>query len=94
MKKTIAALALLAASTQVSAMPRPPGGEQPIFVKTCVQLYKGQDKSLYGGCDASRNNKHSSKKLLENGCLANQVAISFENESPIRACMPPGIVQL
>ena len=94
MKKTIAALALLAASTQVSAMPRPPGGEQPILVRACIELYKGQDKSLYGGCDATHNNERSGKKLMENGCLRNQVSITFVNESPIRACLPPGMVQL
>ena len=94
MKKTIAAMAILAAATQTVAMPRPPGGEQPVFVKACVSLYKAQDGGLIGGCDESSNNKNSKKKILSSGCAAKQVAITFEDVSPIDACMPPGLVQL
>ena len=97
MKKTIAMAALMAASAQSTAIafPRPPGGEQPKYVKVCVTVIKNTDGGLFsGGCDSSANNKLKGVKILSSGCAKGQIALTFENESPIRACMPPGMVQL
>lgn len=93
MKKTIAAIALLA-STTASAMPEPRNPETKIS-EHCLSLYQSKkDGAMYGGCDEKANNERLNRHLLANGCAKGQVALSFEGESTINSCLPPGVAQL
>ncbi len=97
MTKTITSLALLASASSAMAMPMPRPTDAPIPKISTVCLSVGSydaDGALYGYCDETNNNQRLSRPLLSNGCAQNQVKLSFEGESPIRACLPPGIVQL
>ncbi|MES2768723.1 MAG: hypothetical protein V4596_06205 [Bdellovibrionota bacterium] len=91
MKKTIAAIAILA-STQAHAL-APPGPTIP-KQKVCLKSYKLDDKSVQvGSCDSSYNNQSENLPLKENGCAKNQVALTVD-ENTIQACLPAGAVQL
>lgn len=98
MKKTIAAMALIASSNALAiAPPVMPGQPQPKVVKYCLSLSEYETeagKALYAGCDESSNNKYEKRQLLENGCAEGQVALSIQGGAKIRSCMPPGMVQL
>lgn len=97
MTKTIASIALLASASTAMAMPRPlpPGTPRPKISNVCLATHQVEtDGSLYGSCDETNNNQSLGRPLLSNGCAQNQVKLTFEGESPIRACLPPGIVQL
>lgn len=95
MKKTIAALALTASSAAV-AMPMP-ASESKII---CLKTYESNDGSLdAAGCDSSRNNKTLGLPILENGCAADQVALTSVKRGErftieIGSCLPPHAVQL
>lgn len=89
MKKTVAALAVLASATTAFALVRPGVGQpvqQPQQQTVCMSLHQDQDKSLYaGGCDMTARNKMSSVRLKSNGCAEGQVSITVVGVG-IRSC--------
>lgn len=95
MKKTIAALALAASS---AAIARP--GPATEIKTICLKTSEATDGSAYAAsCDSSANNKILRLPLLENGCAADQVALTSVKRGDrfsieIYSCMPPGAVQL
>ena len=95
MKKTIAALALTASSAAV-AMPRPVTDRKTI----CLKTSESTDGSVYAsGCDSSANNKTLNLPILQNGCAADQVALTSVKVGTrftieIGSCLPPHAVQL
>lgn len=96
MKKTIAAIAMIVSSNAALAMPVPrdPNAPAPKISSVCLSTYTEHDGSKDAGCDESYNNKSENKKVLVNGCATGQIALQFIGESPIEACMPPGVAQL
>jgi hypothetical protein len=90
MKKTIAAIALLASSNAYALRPPP----ETDLKKACVKVHKMQDRSGIAGCDETSNNERANLRLRDNGCAKGQVAISTYGELDIEACLPPGIAQL
>lgn len=92
MKKTIAAIALMASSTTVLAFAPPP--TEP--AKTvCIKAFSLQDGSKVGqDCDDSDNNMRLNRPIKASGCAAEQVAITTYDELNIPKCMPAGAVQL
>lgn len=92
MKKTIAAIALMASSTTVLALAPPPNGPMKTM---CLKTYALQDGSkVAADCDDSDNNARLGRQIKENGCAANQIAIGTYDELNIPKCMPAGAVQL
>ncbi len=95
MKKTIAAVALLASSGALALVgPRDPNLPPPKFSKICLRTYVESDGSVLGTCDESNNNQRGGKTLLKNGCAEGQVGLTVLGNSPVTSCMPPGVVQL
>jgi hypothetical protein len=95
MKKTVAAIAILASTAASQAMPLPPDPNAPKPKTICLNMYQNQDGSTsLGNCDVSRNNIILKARLGQNGCAAEQAAITTRNKIAIAACMPPGVVQL
>ena len=95
MKKTVAAIAILASAAASQAMPPMPDPNAPKPKTVCLKMYQNQDGSTsLGSCDASRNNIISKARLGQNGCAAEQAAITTRNKIAISACLPPGVVQL
>lgn len=92
MKKTIAAIAVLA-STNAYAL-RPPNMHEEERETVCLKTYKLDDKSIQtNSCDSTNNNKRQNLQILENGCAKGQVAVVVLKDT-IHSCMPPGAVQL
>jgi hypothetical protein len=92
MKKTIAAVALMASATTSMAMPFP-HNEPPKTM--CLKVYSAPDKSKEASdCDDSDNNATLKLKLKANGCAAGQVVISTYDQLNIPKCMPAGAIQL
>ncbi len=92
MKKTIATVALLAASSTTFAMW---GGPVPKPTTICLDLGTAADGSKFlGNCDESANNIELKLEIKENGCAASQAAIVTYSKLNIGKCMPPGAVQL
>lgn len=95
--KTVAALAL-SASSSAFALIAPPQDTKTI----CVSVYETADGVKYaGGCDEVRNNEAAGLPILENGCAANQIALTATRWSAdlpynieIGSCLPPNVVQL
>ncbi|MES3039080.1 MAG: hypothetical protein V4736_14325, partial [Bdellovibrionota bacterium] len=52
------------------------------------------DGSKVAGCDEAENNKIEGKKLKQNGCADDQIAIRHYGEVKIDSCLPPGYAQL
>jgi len=97
MKKTIAALAMIASTNALAIAPPPPGESQPEPTTVCfkVNTYKSESgKLMYAGCNETRNNIGLNRPILENGCAKGQVSLTVVGKSPISSCMPPGMVQL
>lgn len=95
MKKTIAAIALVASSSNALAIGRPGLGKEMKTVCFKVTAVKsGKNKLMYAGCDQSENNQRAHLENLENGCPKGQVALTVEVDANIRSCLPPGVVQL
>lgn len=97
MKKTIAAVAIMASSAAALAFPGMPDPNQPPppFKTLCLNVYPTKDKSkVASDCDDSDNNVRHEKKIKQNGCAAGQVAITTIDELNIPKCMPAGMVQL
>ena len=94
MKKSIAALALLAAATQAHSEPQPRTKAYPV-TKVCIQTVKGADGSETATCNADNLNTSGKAKLLQNTCAKGQVLMMVTDApSPLDSCMPPGVVQL
>jgi hypothetical protein len=97
MKKTIAAVAIMASSTAALAFPGMPNPNQPppVLKTICLNVYPEQDKSkVASDCDDSDNNATLGKQLKQNGCAGGQIAIQTYDELNIPKCMPAGVVQL
>ena len=94
MKKTIAAIAMIASANAVAFAPPGLGGPAPKVTKVCLSTHPLRDESIVAGCDESANNIREERKILENGCAAQQVALTVLGDSPVNSCMPPGAVQL
>lgn len=101
MKKTIAALAIIASGSltaQVaSAIARPtdPSAPRPKISTACLGINQNADESVsLSSCDSASNNKRSGVELKQNGCAEGQAAIRTLNKLAISSCMPPGMVQL
>lgn len=95
MKKTVAAIAILASTVASNAMPLPTDPNAPKPKTVCLNMYQNQDGSVsLGSCDAARNNVVLKKQLAQNGCAEGQAAITTRNKIAISACLPPGVVQL
>lgn len=93
MKKTIALLAIVA-SSNANALRAPfPNGE-PSTKTVCLRTWHRTDGSAVGSCDESYNNQSRKTDLKENGCGADQVALTVLSDTKIEACLPPGAVQL
>ena len=94
MKKTIASLAILASAQAALSMPVPrdPNAPQPKINHVCLKTYGTKDGSKIATCDASYIN--DGKTLLANGCAKDQIELTIVGDSPIMACMPPGMAQL
>lgn len=93
MKKTIATVAMIAASSSSFALMQLPSNQKPTTL--CVQMASAQDGSKYiGTCDESDNNVTLKKKIAVNGCAAGQAAIVTYGKLNIGKCMPAGAVQL
>ncbi len=97
MKKTIATLAILATSNAMAFMP-PHGGINPVITKVCLGVVAHQQADgqevRYATCDETDNNLQLKRELLDNECAAGQVALTIRGDSPIKSCLPPGVVQL
>jgi hypothetical protein len=93
MKKTIAALALMAATSTSYAMPLPrdpnqPEPPKPEIKTVCLEVFtKHKDGSFeVGGCDmVERNERDEVDSVKKNGCPKGQVAIKTA-EVEISAC--------
>jgi hypothetical protein len=95
MKKTIATVALLAASTPSFAIMGPGLGEDVKPKTICLRLGSYQDGSkAVSDCDESANNVQLKKTIKANGCAAGQAALVTYDNVNIGLCMPPGVVQL
>lgn len=95
MKKTIASIAILAASTSAQALISPGQGHRQLKTYCLEEGYTQEDGSQsIGNCDASRNNIAEELELKENGCAEGQVSLKTFQDLKIFSCMPPGAVQL
>lgn len=102
MKKTIAAIAIIASGTMASsvasaiARPTDPNSPQPKINTVCLRIAgTAADGSVsLSTCDSSANNKRAQARLQDNGCAEGQASIRTYNKVAIAACMPPGMVQL
>ena len=92
MKKTIAAVALMASANTVMALAPPPSNPAKTV---CLNVYTVKDKSkVAADCDDSDNNARLSRKIQQSGCTSRQVAITTYDQLNIPKCMPAGAVQL
>jgi hypothetical protein len=96
MKKTISIAALAVSATTSFAFMAP-----PTETKTyCLNMYTDASGAMAGSCDQTRNNVRSGVQLGENGCAADQIALSTsrwgDGEFPIQIspCLPPNVAQL
>jgi ribosomal protein S10 len=94
--KTVTAIALTASSTAFGII-----GPRPVPTKTiCLPAYESDQGALFAGsCDETRNNRDLNRPLLENGCAADQIAVTAFKYSrkwniEVQQCMSPNIVQL
>lgn len=97
MKKTIATLAIMTTATIAAAMPRPtdPNAPKPVLKTICLAQYTNQDGSVsLSNCNSARNNTIKKLEIKENGCAEGQASIRTYENLAIRACLPPGVVQL
>lgn len=96
MKKTIAAMALMASATSANALV-PPGEflpEPPEPKKYCLSLYVDQNGNTeVSDCDMTEANKVYELELKENGCAEGQALMTvYDTDVKIPAC--PTAVQL
>lgn len=102
MKKTIAAIALVASGTITASVatalvrPPPPGTPVPKVQTVCLAMSgTANDGSVtLSSCDSANNNLRAKVQLLENGCAEGQAALRTRNKTAVSSCMPPGMVQL
>ncbi|MCB0393036.1 MAG: hypothetical protein KDD25_00670 [Bdellovibrionales bacterium] len=86
-KKTIAALAITAASSNAVAM-RWPGSQDYENKTVCLSSYTDSNGLLYSGdCDNTANNVKFDKEILANGCAEKQSALATNRT---RAVFPDG----
>ncbi len=93
MNKTIASLALLAASSSAFALIGPGPSRSPVQERTyCLNLSTTEANVSYvSDCDETRNNTKFKLELKENGCAEGQAAL-VTTRVTIPSC--PSFVQL
>ncbi len=95
MKKTIALMALLVASTNAMALRAESDVKSQPPKTMCFKINKLKDKSITAAdCDDSDKNIAEKRKLSKNGCATGQVAIMINQEINVPKCLPAGVVQL
>lgn len=80
MKKTIAALALTAASSPAFALMAPVKATKIL----CLDAYENaQGAQVAGTCDQSANNAELGRAILTNGCAEDQIALSARDRKSV-----------
>lgn len=91
MKKTIAAMAILASASS-QALIGPGGHPRPMPKNVvCVSLYKDAGGYIAGNCDQTAKNEKYGAELKDNGCAKDQAAMRITS---VRIPMCPTYVQL
>ena len=105
MKRTVAAIAM-GISTPSFALMLPAQATKVI----CLDTFESEKGVKYAGnCDQAANNEILEATILENGCAADQIALTsvaypvagkkgkpstLKYDIEIKSCLPPNVVQL